>query len=124
MTTGVTVDAEPLLDVAGELGAAFGLARRDGHVGAGLRQQAGGAHADRTGGGGDDRAAALDVARLLQLDDRGDGGGVRAVRVEHHRDAHRAEERLFHDLEQPLAGGHVGAADEDRGVVQVLRARA
>ena len=29
---------------------------------------------------------------------------------------------LLHGREQPLAGGHVGAADEDRGVVQVLRA--
>ena len=69
------------------------------------------------------RALALHVAGgLLQLGDRGDGRGVRSVRVEHHRDAHRTEERLAHGREQPLAGGHVGAADEDRGVVQILRA--
>ena len=42
---------------AGELGAAFGPARGDGDVGASLCEQAGGAHADRTGAGGDDRAA-------------------------------------------------------------------
>ena len=60
-------------------------------------------------------------AACCSFDDGGDGRRVRPVRVEHDRHAHRAEERLAHGGEQPLAGGHVGAADEDRGVVQVLR---
>ncbi len=58
---------------------------------------------------------------MLQLCHGRDGGGVRSVRVEHDGDAHRAEEGLAHGGEEPLAGGHVGAADEDRRVAKVFR---
>ena len=53
----------------------------------------------------------------------GGRGRVRAVGVEHHRDA-QAELRehvLPHFREHSFAGGHVGAADEDRRAVQILR---
>lgn len=46
--------------------------------------------------------------------------GVRAVGVEHHRYAHRPEERFLHGLEHGLARGDVGAADEEGRVVEVV----
>ena len=68
------------------------------------------------------KKAAGDLAdRASQLRDCSPGGRVRPVWVEHHRHPHRAEERLRDRGEQSLAGGHVGAADEDRGVVEIFR---
>ena len=59
----------------------------------------------------------------FRADKHGGGrGGVRAVRVEHHRDAHRAEKALARFGEQLLAGGDIGAADEDGRVFQIGRA--
>ena len=55
------------------------------------------------------------------LKHRGGRGRVRAVGIEHHRDAHRAEEAFARFGEQLLAGGDVGAADEDRRVFQIGR---
>ena len=60
--------------------------------------------------------------RLLDLRDRCDGGGVGAVRVEHHRHGQRLEHGVHRHGEQLFAGRHVAAADPHRGVLQVLRA--
>jgi hypothetical protein len=54
--------------------------------------------------------------------DRRRGRGIRAIAVEHDRDAKLAEELGLHGAEQCLAGGHVAAADEYRGVLLVLGA--
>ena len=77
--------------------AIFGLARGDRDVGAGLGKESGGARADGSRARGHDDLASFDAAaeRLGDLHDCRDGRGVRAVGVEHRRDAHRAEECLL-----------------------------
>ena len=81
------VDVEPRADELPRLLALLRLARSDGDLGAVVRQQPGRALAHRPGAGEDDDLLALEVAqRLLDLHHRGDGGRVRAVRVEHDRD--------------------------------------
>ena len=60
--------------------------------------------------------------RFLDLDHRRDGGGVGAVRVEHDGDPERIEQRILGHRQQLLARGHVGAADPDGRVVQILGA--
>ena len=97
-------------------------ARGDGDVGALLAEEGRGAHADRAGAGEHHGLLALELVGLGEQRHAGRGGGVGAVRIEHHRDAEGAEELLLHRLEQRLALGHVAAADEDRRVLLVLAA--
>ena len=93
-----------------------------GHLRARFREKASRANAHRTRAGEDDDTRARHIAkRLLNPDDRRNGRRVRAVRVEHDRHAHGTEERFLHFGEHALTHGHVGAADEDRRVVQILR---
>ena len=79
------------------------------------RPQADGSQADH------DRAVAGEVARLRDPRDRRGRGRVAAVRVDHHRDAEGAEERLLHLVEDLLAGGHVLAADPHGHRLEVVR---
>ena len=67
-------------------------------------------------------ALARERAPVREPRHRRRGRGVRAVAVEHDRDAELAEELGLHGAEQRLAGGHVAAADEYGGVFLVLRA--
>ena len=116
--------AETLPDPLDNLRALLGPAGGDGDVGASLRKKAGRSHADRTRTGRHHSATSLKTAAggLLQLRDRGGRRRVRSVRVEHHRHAQRAEERLPHGRQQLLTHGHVGPADEDRRVAEILGA--
>ena len=98
------------------------FAAGDGDRGAFAREQRGGTLSDGSRAGEHHGALALQRAAVREPRHGGRRGGVRAVAVEHHRDAEFAEKFVLHRREQRLALGHVAAADEDRRVFLVLRA--
>ena len=116
------LDAEALLDRLGRLIALVLGARGDGDVGALLGEERRRAHADRAGAGEHHGLLALELLRLGEQRHAGRRRGVRAVGVEHDRDAERPEEALLHRREHRLALRHVAAADEDRRRLLVLAA--
>src|SRR6266571_673149 len=101
--------------------AGISLARGDAHVRPGLGEQSGGPNPDGPRPRDDqDTLAAHSAHGFHHLRHRGDRRGVRPVRVEHRRHREGLEHRLRRRGEQLLAHRDVRAADEDRGVLQVL----
>src|SRR5689334_5905968 len=97
------------------------VARRDADASASACEQSSGPGSDRPRSSDNDSSATTHIADgLRELCDGCDGGGVRAVGVEHNRHAKRPEERLLDRGQQPLTGGHVITADENRGVMKIF----
>ena len=115
--------AEALRNGGRRLRETFGAARRDRDLRARLRQQARGTHAHRSGPRCHEGAATANgTGRLLQFRNGRHGRRVRSVRVEHDGRLQRTEERLPNRRQQAFPERDVGAADENRGVTQVLGA--
>ena len=101
---------------------AIKLARGNANVRAFAGQQPHDAPADGTGGGQHGDRRSVERHMLSRTEHGGGGRRVRAVRIEHHRHAHRPEKALARFGEQLLAGRDVAAADEHGRVLQIGRA--
>src|SRR6185312_16692676 len=96
--------------------------RGDRDVRAGFGEETGCTQPHGPGAGGHEHLPVTHVAHgARDFHDGGDGGRIRSVRVQHHRDAERTEDGLLRCREDLLTYGHVAAADEHRGVGEIFR---
>src|SRR5208282_3827357 len=117
---GYHVDVETRLDGVARCLHYAEFASGDAHAGAFARQENRRTLTDGTRAAEHDRALAGQRAAVRQPCDGGRSRGIRAVAIEHDRDAEIAEELGADGGQQRFTLGHVAAADEDGRVPLVL----